>query len=381
MRLRFLWTPLILAAPLVASAAPTAIPVDSPAACSACHGAIVTEWGESMHASAHADSDPLFAAMRDLRMKKQGAAVGDKCNQCHTPRSVDNPDAPEGKVGVGCATCHLSTAVDTSAPSRGAARITFADDGVMRGPHDLAAGASPVHGTGPAAAHIADGQTICLACHGEVANPKGAPTCTTGAELSDDAGSCASCHMPMVDGPGTVTATSRDQHRSHAFLGPHRAWLQDDPSFLKGAVAMNASWAGQTVSVVLENNAGHAFPTGFPGRVAIVKAVGKDASGAMVWTNWATNPMKESPESVLGKLYVDAAGKPILPPFADKLARDSRLTGGESRTVTYTVPDTVKAVELRLVYLLLPAPAARALGVTDLPEAKPTVLHSASLTR
>ncbi len=372
--LPLLWT-------ATAGANPTAIPVDDPAVCAACHQAVVSEWTESMHAHAHADEDPLFAAMRDLRMKKQGSAVGDKCNQCHTPRSVAEPDAPAGKVGVGCATCHLAASVATDGPSKGAANITFATDGVFRGPHNLPAGASPVHGTGPAAAHIADGQSICMACHGEVANSAGAPTCTTGAELDSEGASCASCHMPMVDGPSGATAGGRTEHRSHAFVGPHRAWLQDDPSFLASAVEVSGRIDGSSAIVHLVNRSGHAFPTGFPGRTVVVKAVGLDPSGAKVWESFTDNPMKQSPHAVLGKVYVDADGKPILPPFAEKLAKDTRLTASEARDIRFDLPDNVHTVKVTVVFALLPGPAAEPLGVTELPEAKPKPIHTLTLKR
>jgi len=359
------------------------LPIDDPQVCAACHGQVVAEWQQSMHSRAHADQDPLFAAMRSLRMDKQGAEVADKCAQCHTPRSPQAPDAAAGRVGVSCAACHTVTAVDPSQPARGAARLTFGDGSVLYGPHDLAENASPVHGTGPAPAHLTDGRTLCLACHGEMKNPKGAPTCTTGVELADhgEDASCTSCHMPQVDGPTGAGVVPRETHASHAFLGPHRAWLQDDTSFLAQAVAIEAVIEGDALVVTLVNQSGHAFPTGFPGRMAVVVASGTSAGGDTVWSVPGKSPMKDHPEAVLNKVYVDAEGAPILPPFADKLARDNRLKPAETRTLRFSLPSEVVSVDLKLVYHLLPPPAVAALGVQDTAEAVPKVVKQLTVSR
>lgn len=365
-----------------ALAAPASVDLDDPQACAACHGTVHAEWTESMHSRAHADNDPIFAAMRALRMEKQGAAVGDKCNQCHTPRSTAAPDAPAGKVGVSCATCHTTVAVDPA--KKGAAALQAGEAGVLYGPHDLAAGASPVHGTAAAPATMTDGSGLCLACHGAMANPAGAPTCTTGPELAeagDPAATCTGCHMPRVDGPAGAVG-GRADHASHAFLGPHRAWLQDDPAVLQAGVGMTARLDGEALVVTLANQSGHAFPSGFPGRTVVVKAVARDAAGAVVWQAWTDNPMKEAPDAVLNKVYVDAAGQPILPPFAEKLARDSRLTPGETRTLRFAgLPATAQQVEVDLLYFLIPGPAAQALGLVGTPEAAPRRIHHQTLTR
>lgn len=358
-------------------AVPAAVPLDQPAPCAACHGTIHTEWTESMHSRAHADNDPIFAAMRALRMEKQGAAVADKCNQCHTPRSTAAPDAPAGKAGVSCAACHAVAAVLPE--GKGAKALKGAPEGVLYGPHDLAPGASPVHGTGPAPAHMKDGSTLCNACHGSMTNPAGAPTCTTGSEAAESGQSCTSCHMPQVEGPGGAVGGAT--HASHAFLGPHRAWLQDDPGVLQQGVGMAAVVEDGALVVTLENRSGHSFPSGFPGRTVVVKAVAHDAAGAVVWSLWTDNPMKQAPDAVLNKVYVDEAGKPVLPPFSQKLVRDTRLKPAETRVLRLPAPPPEAAsLTVDLLYFLVPGPAAKALGLEGSPEAEPRRIHRAELS-
>lgn len=282
-----------------------------PESCSSCHEAIVTEWKQSMHSRAHADHDPIFAGMRALRIQKQGEAVGAKCARCHNPMAPDAPDSPAGKQGVSCGACH-------EAPSG-----KLASD---------------------------DGRTPCMKCHDATQNPQGAATCTTGPE-NETMGNvpCTSCHMrPEADG-----------HPAHRFDGPHRAWYQDDPSFLKQAVALQTTREGDSLAVKLTNTTGHAFPSGFPGRIAMLKLTAGD---------WSAQPI------VLKKVYVDDAGKPTMPPFAASLAEDTRLKPGETREATVELPAGTGEVKAALVYHLVPPPAVEPLGLKGRPETEPVVI-------
>ena len=353
-----------------------AIDLDDPGTCAACHQAVHAEWTESMHSRAHMDGDPVFAAMRTLRMEKQGEKVGAKCLNCHTPRAPTDPDAAAAKAGVSCAACHAVASVQRDEGQLGAKALRYGVDGVLRSGRDLPPGASPVHGTGPALAEMADGQSLCLACHDATTNPAGAPACTTGpehAEGADPGQTCVSCHMPEVEGPSGAM-TDRASHRSHRFLGPHRAWLQDDPAILADAVDLAATLKDDRLSVVLSNQAAHAFPTGFPGRVAFLTAVGRDATGQDVW---------RSPEGwvVLGKRYVDSDGNPTMPPFAKELAADSRLPPDGERRYEAVVPPTVVSADVSLHFRLIPPPAVAALGLQGTPEAEPRLVRSITVTR
>jgi len=347
------------------------VDLDHPATCAPCHGQVVAEWQESMHARAHHDEDPIYGAMRELRRKKQGDEMAAKCQTCHNPRAPTAPDSPAGKAGVSCATCHHVAELHRDR-GPGAKALVFADRPLLRSARDLPPDASPVHETGPAAPFLADGQSICLTCHDATQTPAGAAACTTGPEhrSQDGSATCTSCHMPRADGPSGAVST-RDHHASHIFAGPHRAWYQDDPTFLATAVDLALGLDGSTARLQITNATGHALPTGFPGRMMLVKVRGLDAQGAEVWTNLGDDPMKQDPDAVFNKVYVDADGNPTPAPFAVELRRDNRLKPAETRVLTWTVPSDVATVEAKLVMRLLPPPLAATLGVAEQVEGEP----------
>lgn len=361
------------------------IDLDDPSACAACHGAVVEEWRTSMHAHAHHSRDPIYAALRSLRMERQGEAIAGECGSCHHPLAVQNFDSPVAAVGVGCRSCHGVREVLPDGSDHAA--LAYAEDSRMFGPHDSAPGASPVHGTGPAAPHLVDGVTLCNACHREARNPAGVATCSTGIEHAVQQGprSCTSCHMPEVEGPSGAVS-GRATHRSHAFLGPHRAlrseaWRsEEEGAFLRESVGLEARFDEDALIVILENRTGHGFPSGFPGRLGVVQVLGFDEADQEVFRAWREQP-SEAPSLMLGRFYVDDAGAPAMAAFATELARDSRLRAGEKREARVTVPAGVVRAEVALRYFLLPGPAARVLGLAEAPEAQPRLVARADARR
>lgn len=363
------------AAPEVAT-----IDLDDVNACATCHAAVVEEWRTSMHASAHHANNPLFAALRTLRMERQGEQIAEKCGSCHHPLAAREPDAPLAAQGVGCRSCH--GVAEVKPDGSGHEALVYDEGRMLHGARELAADASPVHGTGAARSHFTDGQTLCLACHREAHNPAGVPTCTTGIEHAalDDAASCTSCHMPEVEGPSGSVSTQAS-HRSHAFIGPHHAWRsEEEGAFLRDAVALDARFDDGELVVTLENLTGHGFPSGFPGRLAVVQAIARDAGGEEVWRAWREQA-SERPETMLMKFYVDADGAPTMPPFAAALARDTRLEPGETRTLRFEVPAAAATAEVLLRFFLIAPPAAATLGLADAPEAAPRLVARAEATR
>jgi hypothetical protein len=355
----------------VAQPAPTGIDIDDPRACAPCHQAIVAEWNESMHARAHHDRDPIYAGIRALRLGKEGAQIAPACAGCHNPRT-DELEGTVAKRGVSCATCHNVAAIH--AGKSGRAALQWAEGSVLTGPHDASPEGTTAHGTGPAAPHLTDGKSMCLVCHAEVKSKAGLPICTTGPERAaapEDDQTCVSCHMPTVDGPSGAF-TARKTHRSHIFAGPHRAWYQADPGPLKRAVTLTGTWDKSGLTLRLGNATGHGFPSGFPGRQSILKTTGHDAAGAPIWS---------PPPVVLGKRYEDAAGQPTLAPWAEKLAKDTRLKPAEKRDIVLTPPDGVVRVETSLSMRLLPAKLAQKLKLNDKPEGEPRVIHALSLKK
>ena len=348
------------------------IDIDDPASCKGCHANVYEEWTESMHSRSHHSKDPIYGSMRSLRMKKQGEQIASNCAKCHNSRSPDATDTVAGMAGVSCASCHNVAEVHIEPGRFGVDALTWEEDGVLRSSRDLKPGASPVHGTGPALPEMKDGVTLCLACHNNTKTPSGAPACTTGNEFraADSDETCVSCHMPTVEGPAGAVGR-QDEHASHAFLGPHRAWYQDDTSILEAAVEMTAAFDDEGLSVTLKNVSAHSFPSGFPGRMAIVKVVSFDDVGKPVWSNFEENPMAEAPDSVLNKVYHDKDGMPAPAPFAEKLVRDTRLGPTETRELRYDIPPEALSAKATLIYRLLPPPLAKTLQIADKVESEP----------
>lgn len=320
---------------------------DDPATCAGCHGAIVEAWQGSQHARAHEAGDPVFAGMVALRVAREGEGLRETCATCHSPRVAEGADA------VGCGSCH--------APIRAVSGGTVA-------PHSL----------GAVDARLRDGTQVCLTCHATQKNAAGVVTCNTGQEHEGSGtGSCTSCHMPEVAGPSGA-GSARTAHRSHAFVGPHGRWTGGpvlDP------LRLDARWEGDQLRVDVVNLSGHTLPTGFPGRVLVVSArttVVEDLPG---WSNFVSDPMTEDPAAVFGRRYTDAEGNPVLAPYAEKMAADTTLKPGETRTLTWTPPPEVPQVEITAVYRLVGQAAVGPLGLEGKPESEPRPVAKVMVNR
>lgn len=356
------------AAPVSAAEPPAPGPLDDPETCGACHAEVLKEWKTSLHASAHHSRDEIYRGVRRLRMEREGEGIAPGCAQCHSPRSQGAPEGKLAELGVSCSGCHLVSAVEVGPGRFGAKAFTYATDGAMRGVHGPSTRES-IHGFAEPAAHLTDGKTLCLACHDELRNAAGVPICTTGVEHRElpAAQSCVDCHMPRLDGPSGSANPERTQHRSHAFLGPHRAMRDGDIDFLKTALHLEAHFEAEKLVVRLENKSGHALPTGFPARMMVVQVLGHDRAEQLVFSSFKENPMQETPDAVFGKVYVDEEGKPTLAPWSKKLERDSRLAPGETRTLSLTVPAQVERATVKVFFRLLSPPLARQLELDSKP--------------
>ena len=339
------------------------VDVDDPATCTPCHQAIVGEWSESLHRQAHHSQDPIYAALRSLRMRDEGPEVAGACAKCHTPRAPVG-DVEGGLHGVSCAACHGVQAVKASGVGRD--RFEAAPPGVLLGPHDVAAGASPAHGTGPAPAHFADGSTLCMACHEQLANPRGVGMCATGLEWqAGGQPACTHCHMPEVATPNGVADTD-GRHRDHRFFG--HGMQADNPA----ALTLAGRIVGDTLVLTATNQSGHALPTGFPGRVVQIELEGFDGAGRSVWRPTDVQGL------ALRRAFFDAAGAPTMPHQAVKAGPDTRLVAGEARLIPVAVPSEVQRIEAWAVHLALPPPVATRLG---LPPLTPRLLGRTTIQR
>lgn len=355
---------------------------DDPSTCAPCHEAVVNEWKESLHSRAHHANDPVYGTLRAMRITKQGDHIPGKCASCHNPRDVTDHESKAARTGVSCATCHQLEGVHAaSAEKNGLKALVAGPEKTFRATHDIPNGTAPLHATGAPLPALADGQTLCLACHAEEKNAAGIPTCTTGIEHAQvaNAQSCVACHMTEVATPSGAV-TTRPTHRSHRFFGPQQAQRLGEPGVLADAVALSGRFDGAKLIARLENKSSHAFPTGFPGRMALLAVTAFDASGKEVFKNITSDPMKEHPEAVFNKGFVDAEGKPVLAAFAVKQVRDNRLNAGETREVTLAVPATAVKAELRLRYFLVAPPAAKMMGYEG-PETKPVTLAPVVVAR
>jgi hypothetical protein len=314
-----------------------------------------------MHARSHHSLDPIYAGVRKLRADKEGEAITKACANCHTPRDLADAESETAKMGVVCGSCHAVREVKDGA--HGAAALVPTEGNLLLGPHDVREGKTPAHGTGAAPDHMKNPDRLCNACHKELHTPNGIAMCTTGMEHAGVAGGpskrCIDCHMPEESGP-SGTAVARTSHRSHRFVGPHRAWYQGDDAILKAAVDMHAELRPGKLTVTLKNKSQHAVPTGFPSRMVVLSIEGL-----------ATKPPKGA---VMGKQYVDGDGKPTLAPWAKELKSDTRLGPDEERQIVFDVPAHLAKAKVQLIFRLLPPPLAEKLGLSEAREAMPQVV-------
>lgn len=339
---------------------PPKLDLQDPQNCKSCHAGIVEEWEGSMHAKAHHSKDPIYAGLRRIRSKREGAKVQGACANCHHPLGEPDFEGPIAKSGVSCMSCH--GVAEIHAPEK-KGKLAFRYDAENRVYGPKGSQDQAVHRGGPPAAHFVKSDQLCGSCHSAMKNPAGLFTCSTGVEHQALASkqSCASCHMPAVQGPASLGSTAKT-HVSHRFFGPRAGW--EDPKYRLEPtdVQLSLDWRGRKLTVTLENTAEHDAPTGFPGRQFILKVTGLDRKNQAVWSNFKTDPMKESPESVIHRVFLDQAGKVILAPYGVKVV-DNRLKAGEKRKLQFKLPRGLKKVEAKLLMRLLPPPAAKNFGV------------------
>jgi hypothetical protein len=301
--------------------------------CGSCHKDIYKMWRASSHASSMEDT--VFLEGYRETEARQGAAVSRRCLKCHAPMVEVNGDVNlKEKItweGVSCDVCHSISSVDTSGISP---RIVLDVGPVKRGPIEDAASMahevlfSPLH----------KGPLICAGCH-EYANPDGAAIITTYSEFKEspasrEGGSCQSCHMSRTKADVVdprVKRVAGSEVNLHQMPGGHSLEQLQKALSLK----YQAKREGDTLSIevsLTNKGAGHAVPTGMPGRKVILE-VRAQAGG------------EEAHEErrIYSKVFKDAQGSVITRDSAYfaagvRLHTDRRIRPGETRVEVFKFP-------------------------------------------
>ncbi len=301
--------------------------------CGNCHRDIYRMWRNSAHAIAM--EDPVFLeALRDTEAREK-PEVRRTCLGCHAPLAEVTRDlALASKItweGVGCDYCHSIIEVkETDSRVEAVVRIST----VKRGPiqdaastaHDVAY--SPLHETSP----------VCAPCH-QYVNGEGTVIMSTYSEwkaskAAEDGVSCQSCHMGLTKAnvvDPRVQRVERAQVNLHEVPGGHS--LEQLHRALGVALAPERQGDELALRIALTNRgAGHAVPTGMPGRRVILEVSLETGEG---------KSFRET--RTYERSFLDAAGKPIVRDsgfFASgvKPGPDTRIQADERRIETFRFP-------------------------------------------
>jgi hypothetical protein len=315
--------------------------------CGECHRDIYRMWRASAHAKAM--EDPVFLDAYRQTMGREGAAVGRSCLECHAPTvSLTKDYELKQKVsweGIGCDVCHSIAAVDAS---EAGAKYKLDVGTVKRGPiKDAVSGAHEVMYS-----ELHSQALVCAPCH-EFAGPDGTPLMTTYSEWrksgAGKAGrSCQDCHMGrtkanIVD--PIVARVPEAEVNLHEVPGGHS--LDQLNRALDVRLQPRREADSLFLDVRLRNKgAGHAVPTGMPGRHVILS----------VEVRGSGDPQED--RRTYGKSFATAGGGSITRDSAYfargvKLLSDTRLQADEERTehFRFKVPTNATAfVTVKLVY-------------------------------
>jgi hypothetical protein len=317
------------------------------AECGDCHKDIYRMWSGSAHARSMEGA--VFLEAYRATEEREGEAVSRTCLRCHAPLSDINKDRElSQKVtweGVNCDVCHGLASVEMT-PS--GPRQTFQIGDVKRGPiQDAASGAHEV-----AYSELHTTSLVCAGCH-EFVNGEGTPILTTYSEwensrAAESGKNCQECHMGrtkanVVD--PRIARVAESQVNIHEVPGGHSL----DQLHKALTVAMDSRREGDTLAIdvrMTNAGAGHAVPTGMPGRRVILEM--------RVLANGET--LEET--RTYGKFFLDADGRRITDDSryftkGVRLESDSRIQPDERRVETFRfpVPSTATAhVSAKLHY-------------------------------
>ncbi|MBF0381632.1 MAG: cytochrome c family protein [Magnetococcales bacterium] len=341
--------------------------------CGSCHTEIYKQWAGSMHGNSTALKDPIHGALyKSLMGSPTEEGVKSKkgkypiCLQCHAPNAARDGktklDAmPAYSEGVNCVACHtMKKYLGSRANSRLGSKAFEFSNSAIQGPAGSYSGSQQVKVPGSngvemvnpfpheARSNLFRSSDLCLGCHESRKNGKGVPVCSTGPEVmqSGNTVTCQSCHMPLSNG-----------FADHSMSGGH------NPEMVKRGVIFNLAVDGNRAVVNVKNTLAHNLPTGAPFRNMVVKLIAYNGSGKVIWSNFKKSAFKEDKKSVMMLFLVGKDGKPVPPPKATNIGKDTRLKPGESRDFVYNIPvKGVAKVRAELFYDLLPPPIKKKLA-------------------
>jgi hypothetical protein len=314
--------------------------------CGTCHRDIYQMWRSSAHAGAMEDV-VFFEAYRETDARDPATAR--LCLHCHAPLTGVNPDptlaAQATWDGVSCDACHSLVSVELGP---GGARQTFEPGVVKRGPIRDAVSMGPE--TAYSALHTT--ALVCAGCH-EFQNGEGTPIITTYSEWQESTAgkqgrTCQVCHMMATRADVVDPRVKRveGQVNLHQMPGGHS--LAQLNRALE--VAMDAALQGERLEVTVRltnKGAGHAVPTGMPGRRVILALSVRTGDGRSF-----------DAQRVYAKTFRDGEGRTITRDgvvFGPgvRLDSDSRIQPDEQRIEKFDFPVSPEAgarVGLKLHY-------------------------------
>lgn len=339
---------LLVAAALPLGSAAAASP-EASATCGACHRDIYRMWSDSAHAKAF--EDPFFllplAEVRD----KYGEDRTNQCIRCHAPMAeVINDFSVEKAItreGVNCEFCHGLVDVELE---EGGPRHRLDIGTVKRG--TIPGADSRGHDVAFSELHMSS--LICAPCH-EYSTAAGTQIMTTYSEWSASSSAeggetCQTCHMSLVKSDVVDPRIKREtgaQVNLHEMPGGHS--IQQLTKALKVRLTPGRSSQGLEVKAQVRNaGAGHAVPTGMPGRRILLRVSVRTSEGKTL-----------TDERVYERSYANGDGQRVDHVadlfFADGLhvREDTRLSADETREerFVFPLPENVTAwVDLTLRY-------------------------------
>jgi hypothetical protein len=301
--------------------------------CGECHKDIYRMW----RASAHSRSmeDPIFLDAYRETDASEGETVSRICLGCHAPAAgiLKDPKLAQKITweGVSCDICHVLTAVQFNGL---VPVMTFSPGPVKHGPIENAV--SGRHEIMYSELHTK--ALVCAGCH-QFVNGEGTPIMTTYSEWEQSAAAregkgCQACHMgrqkaDVVD--PKVLRVPDSMVNLHEVPGGHS--LEQLNKALAVTIRPVHVNGELQLEVDLRNNgAGHAVPTGMPGRRVELQIRVQTSEGKAY-----------EEQKSYGETFTDAAGELIARDsgyFARgvKHVADTRIQSGEQRVESFRFP-------------------------------------------